>query len=104
MKAMFDMGFPDNRPENTYSLLESSFDRARISTARPDKRTRCSRPAFMRCAGMVQVARARSNSSHFAPSTSPVRVAAKMRNSNASLTGSLNGLANKSRLKRGRSE
>ena len=54
------------------------------SSARADNGTRCSRPAFVRKAGTVQVAASGSISSHRAPRTSPERHAVNTRNSNAS--------------------
>ena len=45
--------------------------------------TRCARLPFIRTAGTVQTAFARSNSSHRAPNTSPDRAAVRMVNSSA---------------------
>lgn len=54
-----------------------------ISIAWGESGTRCSLPAFMRPAGMVQSAFLRSISSGFAPSTSWVRVLVRIVNSSA---------------------
>ena len=59
---------------------------SRISSARPQSGTRCSRFAFIRAAEIVHTARAASISSHVASRTSPDRAAVSTRNSNASLT------------------
>ena len=59
---------------------------SRISIARPESGTRCSRFDFMRLAGIIQTLAGRSVSSHLAPRTSPDRAAVSTRNSNASLT------------------
>ena len=44
--------------------------------------TLCSFPVFMRLRGIVQTAFSKSISAHFAPITSPVRPAVKIKNSN----------------------
>jgi hypothetical protein len=49
-----------------------------------DNGTRCSRPAFMRSAGIVQTFEIKSISDHLAPSASPERAAVRIRNSKAS--------------------
>ena len=58
---------------------------SRTASAASDSGTRCSRPAFMRSAGTVHVADARSTSSHRACRASPDREAVSIKNSNASL-------------------
>src|SRR5436190_24399154 len=66
--------------QNTYSFL--SFINSRtISTARGDSGTRCSFLAFMRDAGIVQVAVSRFNSSDLALMASFVLAAVRMVNS-----------------------
>ena len=45
--------------------------------------TRCSFPAFIRLAGMVQTLASKSNSVHLASMTSPVRVAVRINISKA---------------------
>ena len=57
----------------------------KTSSARPLNGTRCASRAFMRLAGMVQVAVSRSTSCHCAPRTSPDRHAVRTKNSKASL-------------------
>ena len=59
--------------------------RSRISTARLDNGTRCSRAIFILLAGIVQSRSARSISFHRARRTSPERAAVNTRNSKASL-------------------
>ena len=72
---------------NTSDLPSPSVRVAsRISSARPHSRTRCSRFAFMRGAGMVHTRSSMSISSHRAPRTSPERAVVSTRNSNTSLT------------------
>ena len=56
---------------------------SRISIARSQSGTRCTRPPFMRAAGTVHMRAARSISDHFAPNTSPDRAALRMQNSSA---------------------
>ena len=67
----------------------SAISRAsrRTSSARADSGTRCSRLAFIRCAGIVHVAAAKSISSQLAYRTSPDRHAVSTRNSKASTAG-----------------
>jgi hypothetical protein len=48
-----------------------------------DRGTRCSRPAFIRSAGMVHTASSRLTSDQVAPRTSPDRVAVRIANSTA---------------------
>ena len=62
---------------------------ASTSSARFESGTRCSRFAFMRSAGTVHVAPARSISSQVALRTSPERAAVSTRNSSASFDDSL---------------
>ena len=71
------------RPGNTKSETRISSSLSRISTARSLSGTRCSRPAFIRRAGMVQTRASRSISLQRAPRTSPERVAVRMANSSA---------------------
>ena len=85
-RTMFDIGLSFDRPGKTNSLpAASSFAFSNSSTQRGASGTLCSLPAFMRSAGTVQVAWSRSISHHFASSTSLVRAAVRMRNSNAKL-------------------
>jgi hypothetical protein len=79
---MFESGLRTERPGNKKSLpADSSLARLRISTARGGSGTRCSRLVFVRAAGMVHIAPPKSISSRRAPSTSPVRAAVRIRNS-----------------------
>ena len=64
---------------------------ARISRARPDSGTRCSRRLFIRSAGIVHTPSSKSNSFQRAPRTSPDRQAVSTRNSNPSFTVSVSG-------------
>ena len=67
------------------SGLVASFATSRSASSAPsDSGTRCSRPAFMRSAGTIQVAACMSNSDHRAPITSPVRAAVRIANRSAS--------------------
>ena len=54
---------------------------SRMASARADSGTRCSRCAFMRAAGTVQVLSSKSISFQRAPITSPVRAAVRIKNS-----------------------
>src|SRR5687767_349809 len=69
--------------------LPSAKARCRISTHLGERGTRCSRPAFIRAAGTVHIARSRSNSAFLAPITSPVRAAVRIK----ILEGELNRFA-----------
>ena len=62
------------------------FASARISRARNDNGTRCSRLCFILSAGIFHSAASRSISAQRAPRTSPDRHAVRTRNSKASLT------------------
>ena len=56
---------------------------AKIARAGADSGTRCSTPAFIRSAGMVQIPASRSISDQRAPSASPERAAVRIVNSSA---------------------
>jgi hypothetical protein len=58
-------------------------DRQQQRDRRSGQRKRCSRPPFMREAGIVQTARSRSISSQVAPRTSPERAPVKIANMSA---------------------
>ena len=75
-------------PGKIYSPALTASTGSRICRARADSGTRCSRPPFIRAAGIVQSFALRSISAHRAPNTSPDRLAFKMLNSNASGTAS----------------
>src|SRR3546814_17031964 len=60
------------------TLFRSSAQRRTIATALLQSGTTCSRLAFIRCLGIVQRRRPRSNSSQVAPLTSPERLAVKI--------------------------
>ena len=64
---------------------KSSAAPSSTSSARGDSGTQRSRPAFMRSAGIVHTAPARSIWSYRALRTSPERAAVSTRNSNASM-------------------
>src|SRR3546814_4373863 len=83
---MSDSGSPFLVPEKTRSQLgvRSSAQRRTIATALLQSGTTCSRLAFIRCLGIVQRRRPRSNSSQVAPLTSPERLAVRIANSRAS--------------------
>ena len=81
-----EIAFP-LRIGNTSGVPSPSVRAAsRISTARRQSGTRCSRFAFIRRAGTVHTRPATSISSHVASLTSAERAAVSTRNSNASLT------------------
>ena len=80
--AMFD-SVARRSPGNTCSFWRTDCISISTAMAASAKGTRCSRPAFIRDSGMVQILAARSISSHRAPMTSLVRVAVRITNSSA---------------------
>jgi hypothetical protein len=68
---------------NKYEFTLIVFSCSRISMALLLSGTRCSLPAFIRSAGMIQTLASKSNSLHFASITSLVRVAVRISNSSA---------------------
>src|SRR3546814_7664768 len=71
--AIVDSGFLGLGPGKTYPSVPSFAIAPMISIARDESGTRCSRPAFIRLGGMVQIFFSMSISSHVAPSNSPER-------------------------------
>jgi hypothetical protein len=88
--AMLGSGLSALPPGNTGAsgpASERSSAACRIATrVAPDSGTRCSRLAFIRPAGTVQMAPARSMSPHVAPIASPVLAAVRMARRSASAT------------------
>ena len=77
--ALSESGLPNLSPEKTRSLTRTSRIRSSSATARVDNGTTCSRPAFIRPAGIVHRRRSRSTSSHRIPRASPERTAVRVR-------------------------
>jgi hypothetical protein len=71
------------RSVNTRSVSFILGSRLSSATACGDNGMRCALPAFMRPAGIVQVAPFKSISDQRAPRLSPVRVAVKIKSSSA---------------------
>jgi hypothetical protein len=81
---MLESGLPALPPGKTKSAVRAARSFRKIATAGVDSGTRCSLPALVRSAGIVQTAPSRSISSHRAPIVSDVRVAVRIQNSSAS--------------------
>jgi hypothetical protein len=75
--------FDDVVPENTKGLDSNLSTDSNNATTLGAKGTTCSRPIFIRDAGMVQMAFFKSNSSHRAPMTLAVLHAVSIANSSA---------------------
>lgn len=80
---MFDRWLCPLLPGNTHRGSPSSFNSRSRASARRDRGTRCSRPAFIRSGGMIQTPSLKSNSRHSAAVVSDVRVAVSIKNSRA---------------------
>ena len=85
--VMSERGFPLRMPGKTRSLSawRSRIARWNTSLTGADNGTTCGLPAFIRAAGIAQVAASRSSSPHEAPRISPDRVAVRSAASSASL-------------------
>ena len=79
----YDLGAGLGKLSGSGSLRARARASVSNAIARSDNGTLKASPVFILAGGMVQIAFTRSTSRHCAPSVSLVRVAVKMRNSNA---------------------